>query len=116
MRNITRSITVRWTYEGWHKWPEAHSERNYLADSHRHLFYVELTVEVQHNDREVEFHDLLTYAKGLLPSGEDFGRKSCEDMANEILEYVNLKYPDRNMLCSVWEDNEVGATIRWEQF
>jgi hypothetical protein len=60
----TMTITVRWTHPGFHAWPEAPPNRAYLRDRHRHLFYYELTIPVTHADRQVEFHDLLEYAKG----------------------------------------------------
>jgi hypothetical protein len=113
MAYIGRSITVRFTIEGWHCWPEADGVRDYLASRHRHLFYYEVTVSVNHNDREVEFHDLLEHARASAIGGE-LGRRSCEDMAEIVLEAVRNKYPDRSYSCAVYEDNEVGATIVWE--
>lgn len=113
MPYIGRSITVRWTREGWHCWPEADGVRDYLSSRHRHLFYYELTVTVGHNDREIEFHDLLEYARESSFGGE-LGRRSCEDLAEVVLKAVRDKYPDRTYYCTVWEDNEVGATITWE--
>ena len=113
MPYIHRTVTVRFTKEGWHNWPEAEGVRDYLASRHRHLFYYELTVSVGHNDREIEFHDLLEFASHAAVAGE-LGRRSCEDMAEVILKAVRDKYPERTYACTVWEDNEVGATITWE--
>lgn len=110
----TKSITVRWTREGWHRWPEAEGVRDYLSSRHRHLFHYELTVIVEHNDREIEFHDLLEYARENSLGGE-LGRRSCEDLGEVVLKAVASQYPNRNYSCTVWEDNEVGATIKWEQ-
>ena len=107
-----RSITVRWTKEGWHNWPEAEGERDYLASRHRHLFHYELQVSVEHNDREIEFHDLLAFARSVSLEGE-LGRTSCESLAEIVLTAIQAKYPGRDYACTVWEDNEVGATIEW---
>ena len=108
----TRSITVRWSKEGWHNWPEAEGVRDYLASRHRHIFHYELTVSVEHNDREVEFHDLLTFARAASLDGE-LGRTSCESLAELVLTAVQKEYRGREYSCTVWEDNEVGATITW---
>lgn len=107
-----REIKVKWTREGWHCWPEADGVRDYLASRHRHLFYYVLTVSVKHNDREIEFHDLLEFARENSVGGE-LGRRSCEDMAEVVLKAVRDKYPGRAYSCEVWEDNEVGAIVSW---
>jgi hypothetical protein len=113
MAFIGRTVTVRFTREGWHCWPEADGVRDYLASRHRHLFYYEVTISVNHNDREVEFHDLLEFARESAVQGE-LGRRSCEDMAEVVLEAISQKWKDRQYKVSVFEDNEVGATITWE--
>ena len=111
----TRSITVRWTQVGFHMWPEAPPRRAYLTSRHRHLFYFELTVGVSHNDRDIEFHDLRDFAAAVITE-QEMGRSSCEDLATTILEAVAMHLSasgaeDRPMSCTVWEDNEVGATV-----
>ena len=37
--------------------------------------------------------------------------KSCENIANDILDYLNLTYPGRNCIIKVQEDNENSAII-----
>jgi hypothetical protein len=108
--NTERSITVRWTQDGFHRWPEATGTREYLASRHRHLFYYEVTVTVEHGDREIEFHDLLDLCKNAI-SDKELGRTSCEELADKVLEKVCNVYPNRpRYSATVWEDNEVGAT------
>jgi hypothetical protein len=101
---------VRFTREGWHHWPAAPEERKYLAASHRHLFYVEVEIEVRHNDREIEFHDLLAFCKAKFPTG-DFGAASCEMLAQALSQTVQYQWPGRALTVSVFEDNEVGAKV-----
>ena len=112
-----RSITVTWNQPGFHRWPEAGEvlpDRAYLADKHRHLFYYEVTVTTEHNDREVEFHDLLDFCRYIAPAeGADLGRMSCEDMALQVGRAVNGRHPGRKVVVTVWEDLEVGATLEW---
>jgi len=108
-----QSITVRWTQEGFHRWPEASGKREYLASRHRHLFHYELTVTVHHGDREIEFHDLLDLGKYAIPEME-LGRTSCEELGERILAQVESTYPNRpKYSITVWEDGEVGATTTW---
>lgn len=113
-RHYERSVTVRWEQIGFHSWPEAAGVRNYLSTRHRHKFFFTLTVTVFHNDREIEFHDLLDMARCVIPE-EELGRSSCEDLAVRIIEAVVKTNPrsaaNRTIRCSVFEDNEVGATV-----
>lgn len=104
------SAVVRFSVPGFHCWPGASGERSYLADRHRHLFLVEVELQVFHEEREVEFHDLLDFCKNVFPGGE-MGAKSCETMATELYKEVAGQYPDRRLVVSVFEDGEVGAKV-----
>lgn len=111
MTDRTTAI-VRFTFEGFHRWPGATGRRSYLADLHRHMFHVECQLETFHDEREVEFHDLLNDARrargALVPHRSDY---SCETMARLIGEQLGDKYPGRYLSVSVTEDNENGARI-----
>jgi hypothetical protein len=99
---------VRFRVPGIHYWHGAPVLRKYLANEHRHLFHVECGVEVFHNDREVEFHDMLDVAQ------KDFvltGRMSCEMAATSLLERLEKHYPNRRMYVDVFEDGECGARV-----
>jgi len=102
-------VIVRFQVPGFHHWPQAAGERTYLANNHRHLFYVEVTIPVMHEQREVEFHDLLQFCKDSFPGGE-MGPKSCETMAIELAKKVASHY-DREATVSIFEDGEVGAWV-----
>jgi len=112
--SIEQYVTVRWEQIGFHCWPEAKGTREYLSSRHRHKFYFEVTVSVFHNDREIEFHDLLDQARAIITE-EELGRSSCEDLAYRIIESLRDTYKEsairRDWTCSVFEDNEVGATV-----
>lgn len=102
---------VRYSVEGFHRWPQAPVERGYLADRHRHIFYVEIKVQTFHDDREVEFHDLLTWAKLVFPGGE-LGSQSCEMIARHFLNEIAHRFGGhRRAIVSVFEDNENGAEL-----
>lgn len=106
-------IIVRFQAEGWHCWPEAKGERAYLANRHRHQFYVDVIMGVAHDDREVEFHDLLAFARQAFGSGE-FGRDSCETLAKRLIEKLRGQYGERQISVNVFEDGEVGAVVDFE--
>jgi hypothetical protein len=102
-------IFVRFTAEGFHSWSGAPQHRTYLANLHRHLFYVEVRCNVTHDDREIEFHDLLDKAKELFKS-IDMSEKSCEQMARDLGNSLVQEY-DRTFTVEVSEDNECGAKV-----
>lgn len=110
-----RVIEVRWDFVGYHRWPEAAEvagpQRDYLASRHRHRFECSARVAVDHNDREIEFHDLLDHLHDLFEHGEDLGRFSCEDIADVIADRIDDRWPNRWRQVSVFEDGEAGATI-----
>ncbi|MDE1904868.1 MAG: hypothetical protein KGH75_00270 [Rhodospirillales bacterium] len=108
------TITVRTRFVGFHRWPGATGRRAYLADRHRHLFHVEVSLATTHDDREVEFHDLLREVE-LYGQGEERGSASCEQMARELGTDLRAMYPGRALAVSVFEDGEVGATLRWTE-
>ena len=106
-------IFVRFNVEGFHYWPSAPKGRFYLGQKHRHQFYVEVSCEVKHDDREIEFHDLLDVSKHYFPGG-DMDEDSCEMMAHDLAKKLAYHY-DRPFSVSVSEDNEVGAICSFDK-
>jgi hypothetical protein len=103
------TIFVRFTQPGFHHWPDPTPERAYLGQRHRHLFHVEVRVQVWHDDREVEFHDLLDFARSQFPGGE-LGGQSCETMARALGKEIARRF-GRAVEVTVSEDGEVGAVV-----
>lgn len=101
---------VRFTVEGWHCWPNAHEKRAYLRYKHRHLFHVEVRLQVFHDEREVEYHDLLDFCKEHFLGG-DRGADSCETMARGLAQKLTASFPGRLVEVSCLEDNEAGAVV-----
>lgn len=106
------TIKVRWAQSGFHRWPEAPQRVEYLRHIHRHLFHFQVELGVDHQDREVEFHQLLGQCQSMLelPLSEPT-RFSCEDMAASILYRLTEIYPKRWAAVECWEDNECGARV-----
>jgi len=109
----SRRIAVRFTVPGFHQWPDAPAERFYLSSTHRHLWHAEVTITVEHNDREVEFHDLLDHARTALEPNADNGWRSTEDLATFIAAVVRQRWPARHVMVSLYEDGECGAILAW---
>ena len=121
-----RTIFVRFQKEGIHKYPAAATDPalatgdeydvSFLATLHRHIFHFEVTIEVFHNDRDIEFIQFKRwlenqYSQNILA----LDYKSCEMMADDLYEVIATRYPDRNIIISVSEDNENGATISYNK-
>ena len=103
------TIFVRFTQPGFHHWPQPTPERSYLGQRHRHLFHVEVRLQVEHDDREVEFHDLLDFARARFPGGE-LGPQSCEMLARSLGKEIARRF-QRAVEVAVSEDGEVGALV-----
>ena len=117
-----RTIFVRFQKEGIHKYPAAATDPHlatgdeydvsFLATPHRHIFHFEVSIEVFHNDRDIEFIQFKRwlenqYSQGILA----LDYKSCEMISDDLYEVIATRYPDRNIVIQVSEDNENGATI-----
>ena len=104
-------IWVSYTFEGWHRWPDAPEHRDYLSNRHRHLFGVRATIQVEHDDREIEYHDLLDVCKAELSAVPESGQ-SCEHMARHLATALTNLFPGRPIEVTVDEDGECGSTVR----
>lgn len=109
------TIFVRTIQDGLHCWPQAPEHRSYLRLLHRHLFHIEVTTEVDHDDREIEFHDLLEQVvsiwKGFTSYGAaNLGAASCEQLARTIGMRLAQAHK-RRFDVMVSEDGECGATV-----
>ena len=119
-----RTIFVRFQKEGIHKYPAAATDPklatgdeydvSFLATPHRHIFHFEVSIEVFHNDRDIEFIQFKRwlenqYSQGILA----LDYKSCEMISDDLYEVIATRYPDRSITITVSEDNENGATIHY---
>lgn len=117
---MKRSVIVRTQYEGVHCWIDAPNEVFYLRYPHRHIFNVEVEVQVEHNDRDIEFimlkHQIDAYIDSFVDKRSHvwlMETKSCEDVAVMIIEYIANVYPGRDITVSIFEDGENGCKIHY---
>lgn len=107
---MKRFITIKFNFEGIHFYPDAPEEVSFLRNPHRHIFYAEVTIQVKHDNRELEFFMVKNKLQKKFAGGY-LGSKSCEMMAAEIIYYVVELYGDRKIVCSVSEDLENLSTV-----
>jgi len=113
--DIETSITVRTRFEGLHCYPNAPEEVSFLRNLHRHVFHVDVTLTVFHDDRDVEFFILQREIdKFISEHVSQLDNKSCEMIARTIFNYIFDKYSNRDYYeVSVSEDGENGATVKF---
>ena len=103
-------IWVTFQKEGIHCYPNAPEGVEFLKHPHRHIFYFKVTLEVFHDDRDVEFILLKRELEALYDEKTlQLDYKSCEMMADDLADYINKNYPKRDLVIEVSEDNENGA-------
>lgn len=96
---------------GFHRWPNAHEERKYLRDRHRHLFHITVWTEVHHDERDVEFHDLQDVIREWWgPGAREWDASSCETIARELATHLYVSHDTLAYRIDVSEDGESGAT------
>jgi hypothetical protein len=118
-------MVVRCTteFEGWHHWPAATVEYAYLRSSHRHMFKIEVKVEVKHAMRAIEFIHLKHLTEQACLEMQVFSRDhnipkpySCEEIARIILtalyDLKELGKPNF-LLVGVSEDGENGSEVTY---
>ena len=114
---MKRYIYITTQFEGIHRYENAPEEVSFLRNYHRHLFKIRLQVEVEHNERDIEFimlkhaidnYILQTYLDMMVNA-------SCETIAETLIDYVKSSYPNRKVICEVSEDGENGAILESEE-
>jgi hypothetical protein len=76
------------------------------------MFHVKAKVRVSHGDREIEFILLKRELENYVAVwGFDLGRASCEEMAEDLINYITGEYGFRDIEVSVFEDGENGAVV-----
>lgn len=123
-QSAKRMIFVTFQKEGIHMYPAAATDPNlktgdeydvsFLGAPHRHIFHFNVSIEVTHNDRDIEFIQFKRWLEFMYSDGTlILNHKSCEMIADDLYEAIASKYPNREIIITVSEDNENGATISY---
>ena len=121
MSQAERKIWVTFQRAGFHRYPAASddpklSDVSYLGSRHRHLFKFRVEIEIFHNDRELEFHQILNYCESLYKDNNlEIDHKSVEMLADDLYLELANKYPGRFMAIEVSEDGECGCRIEYNR-
>ena len=113
-----RFIWVTFQREGIHRFPAAATDANladvaFLANEHRHIFHFNVSIEVFHNDRDIEFIQFKRWLESLYQGTLELNFKSCEMISDDLYEVIASRFPGRDIVITVSEDGENGATIRY---
>ena len=125
LKKKSSMIWVTFRKEGLHKYPAALDDPNlatgeaddvsFLGYIHRHIFHFNVSIEVFHDDRDIEFIQFKRWLESLYADGTlQLDYKSCEMICDDLAQQINNKYPGRKLILTVSEDGENGATIEYE--
>ena len=119
-----RQIWVTFQKEGIHCYPAAATDPklntageydvSFLANPHRHIFHFRVSIDVFHNDRDIEFIQFKRWCESLYNgSGSvlELNYKSCEMIADDLYLQIAARYPNRAVSIEVSEDGENGCSI-----
>jgi len=121
---LKRFIEVKFVNEGVHCFPAAGTDPkfatgdwddvSFLANPHFHYFHFDVQIEVFQNDRDIEFIQFSRWLQRLYKEETlELDHKSCEMIAEELIEIVTKQYPGRDMTVKVYEDNINGARLEY---
>ncbi len=119
---VERSIWVTFRKEGIHLYPAAKDDPalatgdwddvSFLGVAHRHIFHFKVRIQVEHNDRDIEFIQFKRWLERLYDDSViELNHKSCEMIADDLYEQISTKYPGRFVEIEVAEDGENGCSI-----
>jgi hypothetical protein len=128
MDQAQRQIWVTFRKEGIHCYPAAGTDPklctageydvSFLASPHRHIFHFRVSIDVFHNDRDIEFIQFKRWLENLYSNNGivsnpvlELDWKSCEMIADDLYIQIAERYPNRAISIEVSEDGENGCCI-----
>jgi len=110
---MTTVITKNYI-EGFHSYPDAPLNVEFLKYRHRHVFHIECRFWVSHNNRQIEIFTMQSwierYFKEKYGSPAEFKEMSCEMIAEELIKVFDVK--DNCVYVKVQEDGQGGAIVQ----
>lgn len=112
-------VFVRTTFVGFHRWKDAPDKCAFLREWHRHVFHVELGVQIEDPsklNREIEFLELKNALDDFIHSQQwhedrDRGLNRFEDSCEMIADKIVRQF--KGLYCEVSEDGENGARVSY---
>jgi len=123
---MNKMIWVTFQKEGIHKYPAALTDPNlatgdeydvsFLGYPHRHIFHFKVSIEVFHDDRDIEFIQFKRWLENLYKDAIlALDYKSCEMIAEDLYSQISARYPGRAVWIDVSEDEENGCHIQFNK-
>ena len=129
MHAAHRQIWCTFRKEGIHRYPAAATDPmlctageydvSFLASPHRHIFHFRVSIDVFHNDRDIEFIQFKRWLENLYSGSNnnnsilELDWKSCEMIADDLYIQIADRYPGRAVQIEVSEDGENGCSISY---
>ena len=125
-RKGSKMIWVTFRKEGIHKYPAALDDPklatgdeydvSFLGYPHRHIFHFHVSIEVFHDDRDIEFIQFKRWLEKLYDQKTlQLDYKSCEMISDDLYVQITKRYPGRTIEIEVSEDGENGSKARYER-
>lgn len=111
---LSKQIAVTFQRVGFHRYPDAPENVAYLAHPHRHMFKFKVTIDVLHDNREIEFHTFLGWIESQYKEVLSLDYKSCEMISDELAELIGKEWVGRKFQIEVWEDGECGSIAAYQ--
>lgn len=122
----SKMIWVTFRKEGIHKYPAALEDPklatgdeydvSFLGYPHRHIFHFKVSIEVFHDDRDIEFIQFKRWLEKLYSEKTlELDYKSCEMISDDLYVQITKRYPGRTIEIEVSEDGENGSKARYER-
>jgi len=121
-----RQIWVTFQKEGIHCYPAAATDPalatgdeydvSFPGTPHRHIFHFRVSIDVFHNDRDIEFIQFKRWLISLYNGQNsvlELNYKSCEMIADDLYSQIAARYPNRAVIIDVSEDGENGCVIHY---
>ena len=121
-----KKVWITFQKEGIHCFPAAATDPqlatgdqydvSFLANPHRHIFHFRVSIDVFHDDRELEFIQFKRWLEALYVGGVlELNYKSCEMIADDLYLQIAEKYPNRDVWIEVSEDGENGCYVEYNR-
>ena len=125
-RRGSKMIWITFRKEGIHKYPAALEDPklatgdeydvSFLGYPHRHIFHFKISIEVFHDDRDIEFIQFKRWLEKLYDQKTlQLDYKSCEMISDDLYVEIAKRYPGRTVEIEVSEDGENGSKARYER-
>jgi len=125
LKTVSKMIWVTFQKEGLHKYPAALDDPalatgdeydvSFLGYIHRHIFKFKISIEVFHDDRDIEFIQFKRWLEKLYSEKTlELDYKSCEMSSDALYLQINERYPSRRVIIEVSEDGENGSITTYE--